>query len=285
MIGLILKLNYKMRVLFLTDNFPPEVNAPATRTYEHCKEWVKQGVDVTVITCAPNFPFGKTYKGYKNKMFQKETIDNIKVIRVWSYMTPNKGFFFRTLDFISFSITSFFAGLFIPSDAIMATSPQFFTALSGRTLSFFKRKPFILEIRDLWPEQILASTNMKRNTLIKYFEREELKCYKRANLIVTVTDSFVDIITSRGISKNKFLVVKNGVDREQFRFLKKDASLLNEYGFNEKKIVGYIGTHGISQNLVFIIEAIHEFNKLNYNNVHFFFIGEGAEKEKNNTII
>ena len=57
-----------MKILFLTDNFPPEVNAPATRTYEHCKEWVKQGEEVTVITCTPNFPQGKVYTGYRNRL-------------------------------------------------------------------------------------------------------------------------------------------------------------------------------------------------------------------------
>lgn len=101
------------KILFITDNFPPEVNAPASRTYDHCKEWVKAGADVTVITCAPNFPQGKVYEGYKNKIYQKESIDGIKVIRVWSYIVPNCGFIKRTLDYISFSITAFIAGLFI----------------------------------------------------------------------------------------------------------------------------------------------------------------------------
>lgn len=120
-----------MKILFLTDNFPPEVNAPATRTYEHCKEWVKQGEEVTVITCTPNFPQGKVYTGYRNRLYQKEIMDDIRVIRVWSYITANEGFLKRTLDYISFSVTSFFAGLFQQADIIIATSPQFFTALSG----------------------------------------------------------------------------------------------------------------------------------------------------------
>src|SRR5690554_7520691 len=87
-----------MKILFLTDNFPPEVNAPANRTHEHCKEWVKKGVEVTVITCAPNFPKGKVYDGYKNKLYQTEMIDGIKVIRVWSYIAANEGFVKRILD-------------------------------------------------------------------------------------------------------------------------------------------------------------------------------------------
>lgn len=91
-----------MKILFLTDNFPPEVNAPATRTYEHCKEWVQQGAEVTVITCVPNFPQGKVYKGYSNKLYQQEMMDGIHVIRVWSYITANEGFLKRTLDYISF---------------------------------------------------------------------------------------------------------------------------------------------------------------------------------------
>ena len=79
-----------MKILFLTDNFPPEVNAPATRTYEHCREWIRQGAEVTVITCTPNFPQGKVYKGYTNKPYQQEMMDGIHVIRVWSYITANK---------------------------------------------------------------------------------------------------------------------------------------------------------------------------------------------------
>ena len=272
-----------MRILFLTDNFPPEVNAPATRTYEHCREWVKNGAEVTMLTCAPNFPFGKTYENYKNKIYQTEIIDAIKVIRVWSFMAPNKGFMLRTLDFISFSFTSFLFGLFVNTDVVMATSPQFFTALSGRALSFFKQKPYVLEIRDLWPEQILASTNMKRNLLIKYFEWEERKCYRRADLIVTVTNSYVGKITGKGINRDKLVVIKNGVDRNAFKPTKKNKYLLQKYNLRNKFIVGYIGTHGLSQNIPFIIDCIHEFNQNRQESslqVHFLFVGEGAEKEK-----
>ena len=107
-----------MKILFLTDNFPPEVNAPATRTMEHCREWVKSGHEVTVITCFPNYPTGIVYPGYKNSLYKVEQMDGIKVVRVWSYMTANKGFIKRIADFVSFSVTSFFAGLFQKCDII-----------------------------------------------------------------------------------------------------------------------------------------------------------------------
>lgn len=223
-----------MKILFLTDNFPPEVNAPASRTYDHVKEWRKSGHEITVITCAPNFPKGKVYDGYKNKPYQTEVMDGIKVIRVWSYIAENKGFFKRTLDYISYSITSFLAGIFVKCDIIIATSPQFFTALSGRTLSFIKRKPWIMEVRDLWPESIKTVGVMKDNLFIKYFEWQEKRCYKSARHIVVVTDSFKRNLVGKGTDGMKISVVKNGVNRELFRPMKKDSAIVAQLGLEGK---------------------------------------------------
>ena len=266
-----------MKILFLTDNFYPEVNAPASRTYEHAREWVKAGHEVTVITCVPNFPKGKVFDGNKNKLWQKEAIDGIEVIRVWSYIAANKGFVRRTLDFISFSVTSFLAGLFVKADVIVATSPQFFTALSGRTLSFWKRVPWIMEVRDLWPESIKTVGAMKDNLFIRYFEWEEMRCYRSAKTIVVVTDSFKRTLTARGIDEAKIKVVKNGVDKEMFKPVPKDEALIGELGLEGKKIIGYIGTHGMAHKLDFILDCAR--NMQGRNDFHFLFIGAGAERE------
>ena len=266
-----------MKILFLTDNFPPEVNAPATRTFDHCREWVKTGAEVTVITCAPNFPKGKVYEGYKNKLYQTEVIDGIKVIRVWSYIVANKGFLKRTLDYISYSVTSFFAGLFVKTDLIVATSPQFFTALSGRTLHYWKRKPWVMEVRDLWPESIKTVGAMKDNAFIRYFEWEEMRCYKSAQKIVVVTDSFRKKLISRGVPANKIGVVKNGVNKDLFAPMPKDELLIEQLGLKGKKVIGYIGTHGMAHKLDFIIHAAKEME--GKNNFHFLFLGNGAERE------
>lgn len=265
-----------MRILFLTDNYPPEVNAPASRTFDHVTEWHRCGHEITVITCAPNFPSGHVYNGYKNKLYHKEDIDGIKVVRVWSYIAENKGFFKRTLDYISFSITSFLAGLFQKTDIIIATSPQFFTALSGRTLSFFKRRPWIMEVRDLWPESIKAVNALKDSLFIKYFEWEEKRCYKSARKIVVVTDSFKTALIDKGVNANKISVVKNGVNRDLFKPIPKDMELISRLKLNGKKIIGYIGTHGMAHKLDFVLKcAKHMEGKNNY---HFLLIGAGAEK-------
>ena len=263
-----------MKILFLTDNFPPEVNAPATRTFEHCREWVKAGHDVTVITCFPNYPQGRVYPGYKNSLCKTEYMDGIKVVRVWSYMTANKGFIKRIIDFISFSVTSFFAGLFRSCDIIVATSPQFFTALSGRTLSFFKRKPWVMEVRDLWPDSIKAVGAMKESVVLKYFSKEEKWCYSSADKIVVVTNSFKREIAKKGISEDKIYVIKNGANTELFKPREKSQELLRKLGLEGKRVLGYVGTLGMAHKIDFLIDCVKGLD-----DYALMILGNGAEKE------
>tara|TARA_B110000902_G_C14265057_1_gene571104 strand:- start:375 stop:1586 length:1212 start_codon:yes stop_codon:yes gene_type:complete len=264
-----------MKILFLTDNFPPEMNAPATRTWEHCKEWVKQGIEVTVITCAPNFPKGKVFDGYKNKFIQSEIVDGIKVVRVWSYISSNSGFLKRIIDYISFAVMSFIVGLFHKTDIIIATSPQFFTTISGYLLSIFKRKPWVFELRDIWPESIKAVGAMKSSKLLDSFEKLELFLYRKADLIIPVTESFKSNLINRGVEASKIKVVKNGVDLTKYKPITKDFFLLKELNLSDKFVISYIGTHGMAHGLSFILSSIEKVN----NDFHFLFIGGGAEKE------
>lgn len=267
-----------MRILFITDNFPPEVNAPANRTYEHCKEWVNKGVEVTVITCVPNFPRGKVFDGYKNKWKQEEVIEGIRVIRVWSYISANEGFVKRILDYLSFSLSSFFVGLWVKTDVIIATSPQFFTALTGRWLHFFKRKPWIFEVRDLWPESIIAVGAMNRNFAIRYFEWLEKRLYRNASKIIVVTDAFKTKIGEKGINLDKIVVHKNGVDLSKYNLNKKNGKLLSQLNLNDKIVFGYIGTHGMAHGLDFILNTLVRIQE-NHPRFHFLFIGDGAERK------
>jgi len=264
-----------MKILFITDNFPPEVNAPATRTYEHTKEWVKRGYEVTIITCAPNFPHGKVYKGYKNRLYSKESIDGIEVIRVWSYISANKGFVKRILDYVSFAFMAFVVGLFQKSDIIIATSPQFFTTWSAWGLSKIKRKPWVFELRDLWPESIKTVGAMKQGRVIDTLEKIELALYKSANIVVAVTDAFKENLISRGIDESKIDVVTNGSNVELFYPRAKDIELLDELNLKDKFIVGYIGTHGMAHSLDFIVKSV---SKIKDKNIHFLFVGDGAKK-------
>lgn len=265
-----------MKILFLTDNFPPETNAPAARTYEHCVEWIKQGAEVTVITCAPNFPEGKLLNGYKNRLYQTEDIDGIKVVRVWSYMSRNAGFLKRTLDYLSFGMTAFLAGLFHRFDIIVATSPQIFTTFAGYGLSLLKRRPWVFELRDLWPESIHAVGAMKQSSAMNALERSVAFLYRRADRIVALTDAFKRTLVASGIEESKINVVTNGVSSHEFYPRDKNEELLAKLGLQDKFVVGYIGTHGMSHGLDFIVDSLAY---LENKEIHFLFLGGGAERE------
>lgn len=266
-----------MKILFLTDNFFPEVNAPASRTYEHAKEWAIKGEDVTVITCAPNFPQGRVYDGYKNSIYSVEYIDGIKVIRVWSYIASNEGFVKRVLDYLSFAFTSFVAGLFVKTDVIVATSPQFFTAWSGCALSFFKRRPWIFELRDLWPESIRTVGAIKKEKVLDSLEKVELWLYKNSAKVVAVTAAFKTNLIKRGIDADKIEIVTNGANMELFAPVQKDEALAKKLGIDGKFVIGYIGTHGMAHSLDFVVKAI---SKIKDDRYHFLFIGDGAMKKE-----
>jgi glycosyltransferase involved in cell wall biosynthesis len=267
-----------MKILFITDNFPPEINAPANRTYEHCKEWVKLGATVTILTCAPNFPQGKVYNGYKNKWRQEEVIDGIRVIRVWSFITANEGSLKRILDYISFGVTSFLHGLFIKSDIVIGTSPQFFSAMSAWQIALFTRRRWVMEVRDLWPESIVAVGAMKNKRLIRFLEWVELLMYRSADQIIVVTDSFKDKIIARGIDPYKIFIFKNGVDLGKYFPGPKPKDLEKKLGIQGKMVFAYIGTHGLAHGLDFILDQAKKFNLTHKREIHFIFLGDGANK-------
>lgn len=264
-----------MKILFITDNFPPEVNAPAARTFDHCKEWTKAGCEVTVITCAPNFPQGKVYHGYKNKIYQKEIIHGIKVIRVWSYISSNKGFVRRILDYMSFAFMSFWAGLFKETDVIVATSPQFFTTWSGSMLSLLKRKPWVFELRDIWPASIRTVGAMGGGSAYQILEKIEIFLYKNAHLIVPVTEAFKTTLVTRGISAEKQMVITNGANLDLYQRNQPQNGIKKELELSDKFVVGYIGTHGMAHGLDFILDCARDLEDTHF---HFLLIGDGAEK-------
>lgn len=269
-----------MHILFLTDNFPPEVNAPASRTFEHCREWVRQGAQVTVITCAPNFPKGAVFEGYRNKLWQSATVDGIRVIRVWSYITANEGFVKRILDYLSFMASATVAALFVRKvDVIVGTSPQFFTACAAYATSVLKRRPWVFELRDLWPESIKAVGAMKDSAAIRFLERVEAFLYRKADRIVVVTNSFKDTLVARGIDGGKIEIVTNGVDLDNFRPLPKDEALTRELGIEGCFVAGYIGTHGMAHGLDTLLDAAALLQSdPGGAGIRLLFLGHGAEK-------
>ncbi|MBL0141379.1 MAG: glycosyltransferase family 4 protein [Betaproteobacteria bacterium] len=266
-----------MHILFLTDNFPPETNAPASRTHEHAKRWVADGHRVTVVTGVPNFPSGTVHPGYRNAIWQRETIDGIEVVRVWTYITANQGFLRRTLDYLSFMVSAILASPFLPRpDVIVATSPQFFTPCAALVVSVLRRRPFVFELRDLWPDSIVAVGAMRETMAIQGLRRLEYFLYRRAGRIVSVTHSFKKILVGNGINPDKIAVVPNGLDLDSYHPGEKSSALVTRLGVKGKFVAAYVGTLGMAHGLGAVLEAAALLRSRS--NIVFVLVGTGAEQ-------
>ena len=263
-------------ILFLTHYFPPEVNAPASRIYEHASLWVKNGVRVTVITNNPNHPHGKLFEGYRNQFFQRESVNGISVIRVKTFLTPNAGIVKRTLNHIFYAIMSIGVSFRVKKvDIVIATSPQFFCGVAGAIIGKLKRKPFVLEIRDLWPEAIINLRILTNKLLISILRGIEKWMYSSSKVIITTSDPQRDYITATGYSNEQIFTIPNGVDLELFDV--ESLSKINLEALNGKFLITYAGTFGIIQGLDVLLET----SKLmeSYDDIHFLLIGDGEERK------
>ena len=267
-----------MHLLFITDNFPPETNAAAIRTFEHAREWAKMGHTITIVTGAPNFPTGKVFEGYQNKLFQREDLEGIRVVRVWTYITANMGTVKRMIDFASFMVTATFAGLFIKKpDMVIATTPQFLTSVTGWVLAKLKRRPFVLELRDLWPESIAAVGIFQGNLLYKILEWLARFIYHRADVIISVTRSSKRILIDMGVRRDKIHIITNGAHPDIMVSPQNREKIRTQYGIpRDAFLVGYVGTFGLAHGLVTILNVARQ--TMADPSIQYVLMGDGAEK-------
>lgn len=269
-----------MKIAYICHYFTPEPGAPSARLHDLSKVWVENGHEVKVVTAFPNHPSGIIPDKYRGYRLMSETIDGIQVFRSWVYATPNEGFIKKTLGHISFMISSVLFTLprLGKVDVIIVSSPTFFSVISAYIFSKITRKPYVFEIRDLWPEAIVKLGVLKNKPIINLLEWIESFLYRNARKIVVVTKSFKETLVSRGIPDAKVEVITNGVDTE---FYQCDDVGRNEirkqYDLENKFVVSYIGTHGISHALDKIVDVAERLRAVR--DIHFLFVGGGAAKK------
>jgi hypothetical protein len=269
-----------MRILFFCHYFPPEGNAPASRTHENCKRWVAAGHDVTVVTCAPNCPDGVVFDGYKNKLYQREVVDGIDVRRVWTYIAANEGTVRRIANYVSYMLSAFIVSFFLKRpDVVIATSPQFFCGWAGVLYRWYRRVPFILEIRDIWPESIVAVGAMRESKMIRFLEYLELKMYAAADHIVTVGDGYRRQLEAKDVVTDNISVIMNGVNRELFQPRTPDESIKEQWGVGGKFICSYSGTIGMACALGVVLDAAESLKERGVDDIAFLLVGDGAARK------
>lgn len=233
---------------------------------------------MTVITCAPNHPRGILYPGYKNRLFQREVQDGINVLRVKTYLSANKGIKKRILNYVSYMISATMLCFLIRRvDIVVSTSPQFFCGMAGYFVSRLKRSPWVLEIRDLWPESIIAVGALTSGPIIRFLEGIETFIYRKADHIIALTKAFKAHVMDRGVLESNISVIPNGADLDRFIPLPMNNDFRNEYKLRDKSVVSYIGTHGMAHELGTILQAADLLR--NRRDIVFLLVGDGAERD------
>lgn len=251
--------------------------APSARVSELAKNWAKDGHDVTIITAMPNHPDGIIHPKYKWEYFTEEYSNNIRILRVILYVTPNKGFIKRIFSFISFMITALVTGLYVNKpDVVVATSPQLFVGVSGYIISRLRRIPFVFEVRDIWPQSAIDLKMLRIRMIIHLMEKLERFLYAKSALIVTTTPVQRMNILKKCFTGKIVECIPNGVDAERFNVTEK-KNIIWKDGVKKGFAVAYIGTIGLSHNLDILVQAA---SILKNKNIYFFIIGDGAQKEK-----
>jgi glycosyltransferase involved in cell wall biosynthesis len=267
-----------MRILFLTHYFTPEVNAPASRTHEHCREWVAAGHDVHVVTCTPSHPAGRPFPGYQRRWYQHETIDGIHVHRVWTYLAANRGFVRRTINYASFAVSGAWRAWRLGQfDVVVGTSPQFFCVVGTWLVASLRGLPWVFELRDLWPESLAAvGAVTHRSVLIRVLERLELRLYRDAAAVACLTRSFARSLAMRGVDEAKLHFVPNGIIPEFWSSGDRDSAR-HELGLaSHDVLLSYVGTTGMAHGLGTALDAMSTLQS-RAPEVRLLMVGDGAE--------
>lgn len=266
-----------MKVLIYTHYFYPEhLAALSKRMGDLSRALVRSGHEVTVITGFPSHPKGTVYPGYEGRLLQEEEwAEGIRVVRCWSYIRPFKRGLTRILNQISLMISALTLGSWkvrgYRADVVVGIIPPLFTPLAGALVAKARRVPFVLDVQDLWPEEVVALGGLRNPLAIRFATKIARFIYRNSARIVVITEGFARVIAAQGGTANALYVLPNWVREESFEV--RAPALLPGKGFR----VVFAGTIGIPQGLEVVLGAAE---RLRGREVSFVFVGEGVEKER-----
>lgn len=267
-----------MRILVLTQYFPPETGGPQVRLGAMCGELSDRGHEVEVVTALPNYPDGEIRPKYKGEWYVREYHEGITVHRLWLYASKGAGVK-RLLNYLSFAATSL-VGLFRSQrpDYIFTSSPPLFLGIPAVLASKVWRVPIIFNVADLWPDSVRQLGLIKNNMLLDLGEMLEQWVYRNSDFVCAVTEGIRDTLKEKkGVREEQILFLPNGVDTELFKPQPPDCTLAQKLEIDDKRTILYAGTHGYAHGLDVALEAAHQ---LQSEHIRFLFVGGGSEKER-----
>lgn len=268
-----------MQIMFMAQCYAPENVSAAVLITELATDLVKRGHHVTFITGAPNYPEGRVFAGYRNRVYQVEWLDGVRVVRTWSYISPRKNVLPRLLHYGTYSASAFYGGLLAGKpDVIVSYSPPLPLGLSAWCLSRLWRVPWVLELEDLYPDAAVAAGVLRSRRLIAFFSAMERFLYRHATQISVISESFCQNLTRKGVPPEKITLIPVWADPDIVRPLPKENGFRQKFGLSGKLVVIYAGNLGLTSCLEDVIDAADILRE--EPDLRFVMIGEGVKKDE-----
>ncbi len=274
-----------MKILYVSQYFPPEMGAPAARAAELSRHWARMGHEVTVLTGFPNHPTGVVPPEWRSRfrrLFYRETVDGVQVARTWLWPLPNRKAHERICNYASFCLSAAVSGLRLEKpDVVIGSSPQLLVALAAWWLAWWKRASFVFEVRDLWPESLAAVGAGGEGTVLhRALGAIAGFLYRRADRIVVVTPAFKDhLVRYWHVPAARISIVENGVETDLFRPVPAAMEIRKQLHLEDRFLICYIGTMGMAHGLETLIAAAEKL-QMALPSAMFLLMGEGAEKAR-----
>jgi colanic acid biosynthesis glycosyl transferase WcaI len=267
-----------MRILFMAQCYAPEDVSAAILITELATDLAKRGHQVSIVTGAPNYPYGRVFQGYQNRLYQTETIEAVRVIRTWSYISPSKKIWPRLFHYGTYSATAFYGGLAAGRpDVLVSYSPPLPLGLSAWLLSRMWHIPWVLQLEDLYPDAAIAAGVMTNKNIISFFLKLENFLYRKSQHISVISDSFRQTLIKKKVPDSKIKVIPIWADPDKVYPLPKENTFRHEHGLDNKFVVLYAGNIGLTSCLEDVLHAAKTLQEKT--EIRFVIVGEGAKKE------
>ncbi len=265
-----------MHVQIIAQYFKPETVGSGVWIHQLATDLVGLGHQVSVITSFPNYPERVVFEGYRGRMFMRDRMDGVDIVRTYIYASPDEGMLSRTLNFGSFCASAAIGGLFAPKpDVIYCVMPPMPLGVSAELLGFLKSAPVVVNIQDIYPDIAVAVGVLRNPIAIRFFSWMERLIYRHAASIVVIADGFQENIERKGVPGEKIHVVPNWADPDEIRPGPKDNAFRQELGVKDRFTLTYSGSLSFNTDLDPVLGAAELLADEPFS---FVIVGDGVKK-------
>lgn len=265
-----------MNVLLIHLAFSSLNEPGGTRHYELARHFVSKGHNFTAVASNLTYKTGKRIIRRRG-LFSEQNLEGVRILRAYTYPSLHRSYMWRVVSFLSFMVTSVLVALSTESiDLVMGTSPPIFQAISAWFVAKFRRRPFLLEIRDLWPEFAIDIGVLKNPMLIILSQWVERFLYTRATHLLVNSPAYLDYLMTKGVPMAKISLIPNGVDSDMFDPDAKGERIRQELKLDKKFVATYTGAMGLANDIQTILKAANRLH--DQANIHFLLVGDGKER-------